>query len=39
MLELALALGWTLEDVRRLDDRELSTLTALLEERHGRRRG
>ena len=36
-LELALALGWSLEAVRELDDRELATLVSILEERSRRR--
>jgi len=33
MIELAIATGWTLDEVRRLSDVELSTLVDVLEER------
>jgi len=36
-LELALALGWSLEAIEALDDRELATLVDLLNERAARR--
>ena len=35
MIELAVALGWTLAEVRALDDAELATLVDVLEARHG----
>ena len=34
MIELALALGRPLEEIRRLDDRELATFVSVLEERN-----
>ena len=36
MMELALALGWTLDEVRELDETQLATLVDVLQERHGR---
>ena len=37
MIELAVATGWTLEELRRLDDGELSTLVDVLGSKNGRR--
>ena len=37
MIELAIALGWTLETVAALDDAELATVAAVLEAREARR--
>jgi hypothetical protein len=34
VIELAVALGWRLEDVRALDDVELATVVDVLEARH-----
>jgi hypothetical protein len=39
MIELAVATGWTLDELRRLDDEELATLVDVLDARGRRRRG
>lgn len=37
MIELAVATGWTLDELRRLDDAELATLVDVLSSRSSRR--
>jgi hypothetical protein len=39
MIELAIAIGWPLGELLALEDAELATVVAVLEERGERRRG